>query len=87
VEKAKEEAVEEQGGWRPEEIALLTKGITRWPPGATQRWKTIAEYVGSRSQKEVIKKSQELVDRKNAEMEEKREQKIAAAAPTKTPLN
>ena len=35
--------------WSPEEIASLTKAIVRFPPGTTQRWKVIQEYVGCRT--------------------------------------
>lgn len=72
-EKVQEEQAKDQGGWTNEEIALLTKGITRFPPGTTQRWKIIAEFVGSRTPKEVIKKAQELAERRGKEMEERRD--------------
>jgi len=46
----KEVKVEEKkDDWTPEEVANLTKGIVRFPPGTTQRWKCIVEFVGSRN--------------------------------------
>ena len=51
-EDTKEEVPEEEGpkvdkdGWTPEELALLTKGIARYPPGTVNRWKTVAQFVG-----------------------------------------
>lgn len=71
------------GGWSNEEIAMLTKGVTRFPPGTTQRWKTISEFVGSRSQKDVIKKAQELAERRNKEGDDRRDAAVAAAASAK----
>ena len=85
AEEEKKHAVVEKdnGGWSNEEIAALTKAITRFPPGTTQRWKTIAEYVESRSQKDVIKKAQELAERRNKDVDERREENIAAAQAAK----
>ena len=62
IEKDREESKEIQieSGWTKEEIALLTKGIVKFPPGTKDRWGTIADFVASKSQKEVIKKAQEI---------------------------
>jgi len=49
VKEVKKEEVVLDGGWTPEEVAHLTKGIVRFPPGTTQRWKCIADFVGSRT--------------------------------------
>lgn len=54
-EQKKEEFTDEN--WTNEEVKLLTKGIARYPPGTTQRWKVIADFVGTKSQKEAIKKA------------------------------
>lgn len=43
--------------WTDEEVKLLTKGIAKFPPGTTQRWAVIAEFIGNKTQKEVIKKA------------------------------
>jgi phage pi2 protein 07 len=58
-EKEKEESKEIQleAGWLKEEIALLTKGIVKFPPGTKDRWATIADFVETKTQKEVIKKA------------------------------
>ena len=36
----------------------------KFPPGTSARWKTIADYIGNISQKEVIKKAKELADKR-----------------------
>ena len=33
--------------WTAEEVAMLTKGITKFPPGTVNRWKVIADFVQS----------------------------------------
>jgi len=45
--------------WTDEELSLLARGIAKYPGGVPCRWQVIAEFVGSRSQKEVIAKSKE----------------------------
>jgi len=37
--------------WSTEEMALLTKGITKFPAGTGSRWKVIADFVGSKGLK------------------------------------
>jgi DnaJ homolog subfamily C member 2 len=37
------------GDWTKEEVALLTKGIVKFPPGTINRWKMIAEFVGTKT--------------------------------------
>ena len=49
--------------WTPEETALLTKGIAKFPPGTVNRWKVIADYVESKNQKEVIQKAKEIQEK------------------------
>jgi DnaJ homolog subfamily C member 2 len=49
--------------WTPEEVALLTKGITKFPPGTVNRWKVIADFVQSKNQKEVIQKAKEIQEK------------------------
>lgn len=46
--------------WTNEELSLLSKAIVKFPGGTTNRWKFIAEFIGNRTQKEVIAKAQEL---------------------------
>lgn len=58
-EKKQEEAkkIELVGSdWTPDDVAMLTKGIVKFPPGTGNRWKVIAEFVG-KNQKEVIAKA------------------------------
>ena len=64
-EQKKEEFSDEN--WTNEEVKLLTKGIARYPPGTTQRWKVIADFVGTKSQKEAIKKAQEITEKRKTD--------------------
>lgn len=63
-EEEAKRANEFDGDWTKEEVSLLTKGIVKFPPGTVNRWKMIAEFVGTKTQKEAIKKAQELVERR-----------------------
>jgi hypothetical protein len=36
---------------------MLNKGIIKYPGGVTNRWKVIAEYLGTKTLKEVINKA------------------------------
>ena len=56
--------------WTKEEVSLLAKGIARFPPGTTQRWATITDYVGSKTQKEVLKKAEQMKKKREAEIAE-----------------
>lgn len=59
LEKEKEETkeLELDAGWTKDEIALMTKAIVKFPPGTKDRWMTISQFVGSKTQKECIKKA------------------------------
>ena len=46
--------------WSKEEMALLTKGISKFPAGTGNRWKVIADFVGSKGMKQVIAKAKTL---------------------------
>lgn len=46
-EQKKEEFADEN--WTNEEVKLLTKGIVKYPPGTTQRWKVIADFIGTKT--------------------------------------
>lgn len=47
--------------------------IKRFPPGTSNRWKVIADFVG-RNQKDVIAKAKELQEKKQSDVESKRQQ-------------
>ena len=66
-EKKKLEVVD--SNWTPEEIKLLTKAIVKFPPGTKQRWFVITDYIGNKTQKEVLKKAQELKNKRENELE------------------
>ena len=57
--------------WTAEEVAYLTKSIVKFPPGTTNRWKTIAEDVGM-SQKIVIAKAKQIAEKQRLDVEAKR---------------
>ena len=77
MEEQKMAADVTDGNWSKEEIALLTKAVVKFPPGTKQRWQVITDAVGSKTQKEVIKKAQELKNKREYELE-----KQATAAQT-----
>lgn len=72
----KEEAkqnINKKGDWTNDEIALLTKGIARYPPGTINRWKVIADFVGSKNMKEVVSKAKEIQEKIAADIESQRQ--------------
>jgi DnaJ homolog subfamily C member 2 len=62
--------------WTPEEVAMLTKGITKFPPGTVNRWKVIADFVQSKNQKEVIQKAKEIQEKQAWDVEAKRQAEV-----------
>ena len=46
--KSKQVNIEDEN-WSKEDIANLTKGIVRFPPGTPQRWRVITEFCGRRN--------------------------------------
>ena len=67
-EESKKAVVVEDADWSKEDIAMLTKGISKFPPGTGNRWKVIAEFCGTRNVKEVIKKAQELAAKRQTDL-------------------
>lgn len=59
VAKQQEESkeIDLDSGWNKDEIALMTRAITKFPPGTKDRWLTVANFVGSKTQKDCIKKA------------------------------
>lgn len=49
--------------WTEDDVASLTKAIVRFPPGTSNRWETIANFVGDKTQKQVITKAKEIQER------------------------
>lgn len=37
--------------WSQEELQALTKGIAKYPPGTVNRWKVVADHIGTKDQK------------------------------------
>ncbi len=79
LQQEKEEAKEitVAGGWTKEELALLTKGIVKFPPGTGDRWATIADFIGSKSQKETIAKAKEIAEKRTRDQDERKEREEA----------
>lgn len=48
------------GEWSDAELALLAKAVARHPGGTPRRWLLIAEAVGTRTEKEVVKQAAKL---------------------------
>lgn len=63
----------ESGSWSANEVSLLTKAITKYPPGTKERWGAIAAFTETKSQKECIKKATEIAKQREMDQEEKRE--------------
>lgn len=40
--------------WTPEELSLLSKGLSKFPGGTLNRWERLSQYVGTRSDQEVL---------------------------------
>ena len=75
IEEEKKQAnlKEDDSKWTKEDIANLTKAIVRFPPGTSARWKTITDYIGGKTQKDVIKKAKELADKRGNETKSRQE--------------
>jgi hypothetical protein len=50
--------------WTTDEIKKLSKGLVKFPTGTFDRWKVIATFIGSKTQKEVIMKAKEIAEKK-----------------------
>ena len=50
--------------WTTDEIKKLSKGLVKFPTGTNDRWKVIATFIGSKTQKEVISKAKEITEKK-----------------------
>lgn len=42
--------------WTEQEMSLLSKGVAKFPGGMKNRWERLAQYVGTRSEEEVLAK-------------------------------
>ncbi len=40
--------------WTPEEMSLLSKGLGKFPGGTLNRWERLSQYIGTRSEQEVL---------------------------------
>jgi hypothetical protein len=60
VEAEKEEAKRLAAIWTRDELSLLAKATTKYPPGTKNRWEVVAAAIGTRSAAEVIAKTKEL---------------------------
>ncbi len=62
-EKRRQEETKKIHDWTAEELSRLSKGIVKFPSGSTDRWKLIADFVGNRTQKQVMAKATEISQR------------------------
>jgi DnaJ family protein C protein 2 len=62
-EKRRQEETKKIHEWSSEELSRLSKGIVKFPSGTTDRWKLIADFVGDRTQKQVMAKATEISQR------------------------
>jgi len=54
LRREEEEQKKAKGEWSADEMSSLSKAIVRFPGGTPNRWKQIADFIGGKSQKEVI---------------------------------
>lgn len=45
--------------WTPDELSLLSKGVSKFPGGTRDRWQKLADYIGTKSPNEVLVKVNE----------------------------
>jgi len=46
----------------------LTLGIKKFPPGTNDRWRVVADFIGTKNQKEVISKAKEILENQKDEI-------------------
>ncbi|KAL8436548.1 hypothetical protein ACSSS7_001626 [Eimeria intestinalis] len=50
----------QEAAWKVNELSLLAKGLQRFPPGTTRRWQQIADFIGTKTQEQVVAKAKEM---------------------------
>ncbi|KAL8427328.1 hypothetical protein Efla_002291 [Eimeria flavescens] len=50
----------QEAAWKVDELSLLAKALQKFPPGTSRRWQQVADFVGTKSQEEVIVKAKEM---------------------------
>ena len=63
-EKEEQERIKKQEGmtgkaWTDDELSLLAQAIAKFPGGTTERWQKVADFIGTRSVKEIIARTKE----------------------------
>eukprot|EP01097_Dermamoeba_algensis_P008999 TRINITY_DN61_c0_g1_i1.p1 TRINITY_DN61_c0_g1~~TRINITY_DN61_c0_g1_i1.p1 ORF type:complete len:525 (+),score=197.58 TRINITY_DN61_c0_g1_i1:357-1931(+) len=58
-ERLEKEQKEKDAIWSDDELSLLAKALVKYPGGSRNRWQLVSDYIGTKSMKEVIKKTQE----------------------------
>ncbi|KAF4660781.1 hypothetical protein FOZ61_003743 [Perkinsus olseni] len=61
--KGEEEEEDDSAEWSEEELAKLTKALTKYPGGTRDRWMKIREFLGTKTEKDIIAKADELKSR------------------------
>lgn len=59
--------------WSPDELSFLSKGVAKFPGGTRDRWNRLAEYIGTKTADEILRK-----------VDESRPSKLRPGAATKT---
>ncbi|KAL8451717.1 hypothetical protein Emed_001879 [Eimeria media] len=50
----------QEAAWKVNELSLLAKGLQRFPPGTSRRWQQIADFIGTKTQEQVVAKAKEM---------------------------
>ena len=76
----KEEAklASKAGEWSTEDMQNLTKACLKFPVGTVNRWKIIADFIGTKTSKEVIAKAQEIAAKRSQKHEQQKEKNAVA---------
>ena len=46
----------------------MTLGIKKFPPGTNDRWRVVADFIGTKNQKEVIAKAKDIKEQQEADI-------------------
>ena len=65
-------------------MALLTKGIAKFPPGTGNRWKVVAAFVATKNQKQVIHKAKQIQEQYANAADERKKKDLGKQDPPQT---
>eukprot|EP01012_Entosiphon_sulcatum_P008265 TRINITY_DN1442_c0_g1_i1.p1 TRINITY_DN1442_c0_g1~~TRINITY_DN1442_c0_g1_i1.p1 ORF type:complete len:594 (-),score=201.55 TRINITY_DN1442_c0_g1_i1:77-1858(-) len=58
--------------WTEQELNDLTRAIVKWPGGTSNRWENIAQFIGTKTPDQVLKKTKELTSQLNTRVAPKK---------------